>query len=107
MNFPYRSTARIFLPASARAVLIGEPMSTRSPRNSALTMRRPTTAGRSVRTTVSTSGSSGIALGQIDEDVRVFDLDAVDRNAHAVIDEARAAARIEFPHVPGANHHSL
>src|SRR4051812_23915141 len=92
----------IFRPASSRAVLRGDPIRSRNWVNSALRMLRPTMAGRSVRTTVSTSGSSGIRSGKVHEDIAFFDAHRIDRDAQVLIERTRARGRVELPRVPGA-----
>src|SRR5579872_6415695 len=101
MNFPWRSMLTTLRPARAFAVLRAEPINTLNPVNSALRILRPTMAGRSVRTTVSTSGSSGI--GKIHQYSAVFDPDGESGQGQAIVDETRASFRIELPHVPGAD----
>src|SRR5665213_1507941 len=98
MNFPCRSMALIFCPASARAVSTGRPRRMRSWPNSAFSIRRPTISGRRVRTTVSTSGNSG----NIHQNVGAFDADGIDGNGYALIENAGSGGRTELPHVPGA-----
>src|SRR6185312_12164907 len=110
MNLPWRSTSRILRPARALSAARREPIRMRFPVISALRIFRPAMAGRRVRTTVSTSGSSGmfglIFYRKIGEDVAIFNFCAVDRNASALVDQAGAGGGIEFPHVPWANHHA-
>src|SRR5215472_5951737 len=90
-------------PASASAVLWGEPISTRSCPNSAFRMRRPTMAGRSERTTVSTSGSSG----NIDQDLAALHANRIDRDREGAVEYAFAGARVELPHMPGTGDHAI
>src|SRR5580658_8828169 len=109
MNLPWRSMDLMRRPTSAFVVACGDPRSTRNWRNSALRMRRPTMAGRSVRTTVSTSGSSGILLGQvhlgqIHQNIPCLDANRV-RGYPQIRDEhAGSGGGIELIGVPGTGH---
>src|SRR4051812_17949289 len=105
MNFPCRSTPSILRPASAFVVLRGVPIRTRRPVNSELMIFLPIMAGRSVRTTVSTSGSSG--NWHVHQNAFFFQLDGKSWNAPGLIHQTPAARGIEFPHVPRTNQHSL
>src|SRR5438046_489882 len=69
--------------------------------NSALRMRRPTITGRNERTTVSTSGSSGI-FRQIHYNLSTLHTNRINRNAQFVIHRAGARRRIELPGMPRA-----
>src|SRR4051812_7708114 len=68
-------------------------------------MRRPTIEGRKVRTTVSTSGSSG-TVRKIHQNCAGFDADSVNGNAEFIVERTRASCGIELPRVPGAGDHS-
>src|SRR5580698_3323867 len=104
MNFPWRSMPLILRPARAFAVMCGDPRSTRNCRNSALRIRRPTIAGRSVRTTVSTSGSSGMLFRQVHENIARLNADWIGRDSQRVVEHAGSGAGIELPGVPRTGH---
>src|SRR6266478_4741569 len=76
---------------------------TKREENDAATMRRPTKWGARVRTTVSTSGSSGMIVlgqvdrGQIDQDIAVLDLHRVGSQLQEFIHLAQASSSIELP----------
>src|ERR1017187_6216087 len=85
------------------AILSGSPpRSTRVARNSAETMKRPT-SGAIERVTVSTSGSSG-RLGHLDQDVVALYLHLVGGDAFGGIVVIFAGDAIELPQVVRANH---
>src|SRR5580704_11091893 len=67
-------------------------------------MRRPTIAGRSVRTTVSTSGSSGTFLRQIHQNLPCLNADRIRRYPQSVIEQTRTGGGIEFKRVPRTGH---
>src|SRR5258708_38644100 len=76
---------------------------TKREENDAATMRRPTKWGARVRTTVSTSGSSGMIVPgqvdrrQIDKDIAVLDLHRVGGQLQEFIHLAQASSAIELP----------
>src|SRR6266404_1611073 len=103
MNLPYRLTPAIRRPWSCKAMLSGSPpRSTRRLRNSAVTIRRPT-SGAMERATVSTSGSSG-TLGDLEEDVVALDAHIESGNTPGRVVIVLPGAAIEFPQMIGANH---
>src|ERR1019366_9583477 len=104
MNLPWRSIDWMRRPMTALAVARGEPRKMRNWRNSALRMRRPTMAGRRVRTTVSTSGSSGMLFGKVHQDISCLDADWIGGDPQIVIEHAGAGGGIEWPRVPGTGH---
>src|SRR6202012_2187523 len=108
MNLPYRSTATTRRPASDFAVAWGAPRSTLNWRNSALIMRRPTIVRRSDRTTVSTSGSSGMAdkvhFGKVNQDLAGVDANGVRRDLDLIIEDASSRRGVELPGVPRAGY---
>src|SRR5580700_11008526 len=67
-------------------------------------MRRPIIAGRSVRTTVSTSGSSGILFGEVHQNLPGLDADRICRYPQSVVEQTRAGGGIEFKRVPRTGH---
>src|ERR1035438_8049384 len=109
MNLPWRSIDLMRRPTRALVVAWGEPRRMRNWRNSALRMRRPTMAGRRVRTTVSTSGSSGMLFGQVytgqvHQNIPCFDANRIGGYPQRVVEHAGASRGIEWPRVPGAAH---
>src|SRR3989442_777407 len=103
MNLPYRLTPAIRRPWSCDAMLSGSPpRSTRRLRNSAVTIRRPT-SGAMERATVSTSGSSG-TLRHLEEDVVALDAHFKNGNPLGGAVIVLAGTAVEFPQMIGANH---
>src|SRR5947199_1375257 len=78
------------------------PRSTRRLRNSAATIRRPT-SGAMERATVSTSGSSG-TLRHLEEDVVAFDAHFKSGNAFGRVVIVLTRTAVEFPQMIGTNH---
>src|SRR6185369_6538706 len=84
--------------ARRRASALRFPGVTKREENDAATMRRPGRCGASVRTTVSTSGSSGMAaLRQFDENLAVFHFHGIGGLQLQVVPWHRAGSAIELP----------
>src|SRR5665213_2233952 len=84
--------------ARRRASALRFPGVTKREENDAATMRRPRKLGASVRTTVSTSGSSGMEeLRQFDENLALFHFHRVSRQQLQVVPRHRAGCAIELP----------
>src|SRR5712692_6548217 len=116
MNLPRRWTPCIVRPVKCLASVLRFPGVTKREENDAATMRRPTRCGVSVRTTVSTSGSSGmkrlwqilvrqIRLRQIHHNFAVLDLHRIGSQLQKFIHVTQAAAAIELPGVKRAGEH--
>src|SRR6266545_3259606 len=97
----------IRLPASCADIRWGSPpRSTRRQRNSAVTIRRPTRAAME-RATVSTSGSSGMRLREVGEDIVALYLDRVRAQLAGAVVIVLSGVAVELPQVPGAHHPSV
>src|ERR1700693_3493605 len=82
-------------PLRRRASALRFPGVTKRDETDADTIWRPRRCGASVRTTVSTSGSSG----KVHQDLAVLHFHPVGRDMEIVIGETGAGAAIEFPGV--------
>lgn len=82
-------------PATRRASAFRFPGVTNREENVAETILRPSRCGVSVRTTVSTSGSSG----KFHQNLAVFNFHWIGRQAHVFVRGTSAGAAIELPTV--------
>src|SRR5450432_924500 len=89
-------------PVSMRAVSSASPRNTRGWLNSAFRMRSPVTCGARLRTTVSTSGSSGI--GKFDRNFPGVQAHRVHGYVPGRIEIILARTAIEIPRMPRTSH---
>src|SRR4051812_18207047 len=98
MNLPRRGADSTRRPTNFFASADRVPGGTGFEVNSAGRIRLPIRCGRTVRTTVSTSGSSGI-----DEDILSLYFDSEFAEANVGVGIELAGDAVEFPRVPGAD----
>src|SRR6266567_9366433 len=101
MNFPCRLTERTVWSRTRFASCAKFCFTTCFEKNCALRIRRPVRRGASVRTTVSTSGSSG--RRHLDQNVVALDFDRDLDGPHEGVVEILARARIELIGMPGTH----